>query len=366
MGRMGLSLGALALLGGIVGCSQGPSGTTGDDQDVVGVTDLKALETELGLELDKYENGAWSRAAERLEAGPCYAAKKGPNAPDPQNWEFRRYKKGAAFFKKLNHGEASGDKRPVTCVDVDLFYGEEFGETIALDGFGLDSALRYALGRPTGYDAGMSQLYFAFSDGAIKIRTPDSYCGLYFGPGSVPRDATSIDPGTNAFRDAYWPCADAGGDETECYMNAMKSCETAVEKDLETESLDRPGYLGAYVTEMTWRDLQPVQAMLAYKYAWKKAKESDLYSLSDDPMGKYLGAESYGDGPGYWHAARYEHLDVHHTILNTGEPNVQGEEAVYITPKSSDKAIAESAIVACKRPLSPEGEPVASYTCTGL
>lgn len=362
-----LSLPILALAAGCSAASPEPGPVGGGEDEVVGVTDLKELESLLGLQADKKVNGKWSRGDDKLTAGGCYAQKKGPGASEPESWEFRRYANGAAFFRKKDTGPASGDKRPVACVDIDLAEGPGAGQTIALDGFGLDAAVRYKLGKPTGFDGGAGQMYFAFSEGALKIRSSDSYCDLYFSPGSVARETHSIDPGTVAHRDTYWSCVDKGGSEQDCHAASYKACMAAVERDFESESLDRPAYIGGYVTEMTWRDLRPEQAMLAYKYAWAKAHDADLFAMSDDPIGRFEGAESYGDGPGLWHVARFERLDVHYITINTGEPGTTGEEELLITPKSSDKSIHGSAIVSCSRPLSAEtNQPVAGYTCKGL
>lgn len=364
-------VGLVAVLGtfALVGCSQEANDAqTSGDNEVVGVTDLKELEQGLGLTVDTRTNGAWSRGDDKLTKGSCYQELKGPNAKEPQNYEFRRYSKGAAFFRKANTGAASGDKRPVTCVDVDIERGQGPGgtETISVDGFMLDAALRYKLGRPTGYDAGMSHLYFAFNEGAVQIQPPDTRCGLYADPSNAAAMAKSADPGLRAFGTTYAQCKGAGGADAACGDKAMKACVTAGTLDCKAESLDRPSIGSAYIVEMTWRDLAPEQAMLAYKYAWKKAKDADLYSLSDDPVGRYLTSESYGDGPGMWHVARFEHLDVHHTTVNTGEPGQLGVEELFITPKSSDRKIQESAIVSCSRPLASDGAPTKPYSCKGL
>jgi hypothetical protein len=167
--------GALVLVLGLavstVACAASPSTDEAEsnDSDLTGVTDLSEMESALGLWKDhKLPNGQWSRSDAKLEAGACY--KKLIGGPDGASYQLRRYSNGASFFKKLGAGAASGDERPILCVDID--YARWNGTTTvaattSLDDFEIDSVVRYRLGAPEGSDGAAGSMYNLFIGGGI-------------------------------------------------------------------------------------------------------------------------------------------------------------------------------------------------------
>src|SRR5690349_15997207 len=99
-----------------IACGQSADEISGapsaSEADVVGVEDLAPLEAELGLVKDVKVNGVWTRDVKR---GDCWQRAQ---AAEPK-WEFRRYKNGAAFFDKKGTAPATGDSRPVLCLDLE-------------------------------------------------------------------------------------------------------------------------------------------------------------------------------------------------------------------------------------------------------
>jgi len=355
MKRIGIGIG-IGMMGtliamSITGCAADTDATYAGESEIVGVTDLSRLESAWGLKKDSQINGAWQRSDEKLKAGYCYQEKIGAFAKEPQNWEFRRYTTGAAFFRKANTGAASGDKRPIACIDIDSSFSDY---TMGIDGFMLDAALRYNLGKPFGSEGAAGHLYVSFGengDKAVEIRDADHFCGLFAGnPGP--------EPGLKAFDAELAKCQSSGG--ADCEMVASNACKWWTTIDAQSDTLDRPAWQNNYVVGLTGVEhFTPQHMMMAYKYALMKGKQSDIFSIGDDPIGKFAKVDVSGTPESFWVAARYEHLDVHQVYK-------KGDEALYVTPKSSDKKIESSAIAACHRSVDTTGKATSDFKCTGL
>ena len=204
-----------------------------DESDIVGVTDLDKLEQALGLTKDVQVNGKWTRSDAQLKAGECYASRLGPGSKDPQNWQYRRYKTGAAFFRKLNTGPATGDKRPVACVDIESPV-DGMGAT-AIDGFMLDAAIRYKLGAFNGVEGAAGHKYVAFGEGGgVEVRDADHFCGLF-----MDGTSTGPEPGYNAYNDELKKCSQQKGGD--CETSAMNACKWWTTIDQQADTMDRPG-----------------------------------------------------------------------------------------------------------------------------
>lgn len=337
-------------IGLLAGCSaeSSPADEVAEE-DVVGVTDLTALESALGLAKDvKTKGGAYSRKDAILKSGPCYLLTRGPNATDAKSWEFRRYTNGAAFFRKLGTAPATGDQRPVACVDLD----SAEGNTLALEGFALDAALRYGLGRLEGSDGGAGHAYLTFAKGEIEVRDAEHHCGFYDLSTSEP----SNDPAWKAGSAEFADCRSQKGTEDQCNTYAYEACKAAFAADAAPLSVDRPKYQGNLVLGFGFADLQPQVAMVAYRFALKKAAESDAFSLTNDPIGRYVSHEGVSELHSITH---YDHADVDHSMENPGV------EAIRILTKGAPGA--KPAVLAeCKRSIADTGVPTGAFTCTGL
>jgi hypothetical protein len=278
-----------ALVFTAVGCaaSSSESSAPSNDNAITGVTDLSEMEAALGLYGDtKDAHGAYERPEAKLVAGPCYAKlMKGPSAAE---YELRRYTSGAAFFKKAGAGVASGDERPVLCVDVDVDDAEGDGpQTIMVSDIEIDSVLRYRLGAPTGGDGAAGTFYDDFTNGAVSYH--GGYCPEKTGFDPLSPDAMK----TFCFGEVKFP-GDNGAD----------------------------GRL----------------QLLVYQFASKNAAATNRYSMSADPVGRFVSME--GDGANQH--IRFEHLDGHSSQNKDGTVTT-----IAITPKNSDAAIATNAIVTC-------------------
>jgi hypothetical protein len=351
-------------IAGSVGCTSSRAASDGapsDTSDLVGVPDLVAIETALGLEHDFPDaSGTYARPQEKLAAGACYQ-RLGGNPRLIMN----RYKNGAVFFpKKGSSPMDSGDRRSIWCVDLDL--GGPNPSTIELSRFTLDTVLRYNLGKPMGLGEAGGQTAFSCERGALKLRSPEEYCKP-FSPAMVPRDLRTSEHAVQIFQSAYWDCLDQGTSQDACLARANASCVYEVAYDAKVSTIDQPSLFDAYyVIEMAAPELSPAQAMVAYAYATQKANESDVYSLADDPIGRFVSAESQGQGAAQWQVARFERLDVHRLVTVTG---ADAQEGLYVTPKSSDRNVAGSALAKCTRSVSIAGDrltPTSAFACSGL
>lgn len=299
---------ALGMAGGVAllqltGCSMATDATAGDDQAVVGVTDFAPLQQALKLVADKKVNGVWSRGDAVLKSGACYISVKGPGAKDPQNWEFRRYTRGAAFFKKLNSGPNTGDRRAIECLDIDL--GGE--DALSLDGFALDAVLRYNLGAAQETESGAGLTGILFERGMVTTS----------GPGKAGEPLPPV----------------------------LKN------------TIDHPAVAGARLYNISPNApanvvIEPQQAFLAYQYARVRAVAADTFDLSTDPVGRLVGQEIVPETG--INVTRYEHVDIHRKVAGA-------KEQLFVTPKNSDTRVATSAIVTCTRAASS-----AAYACVGL
>jgi hypothetical protein len=277
------------------GCSGNADSETDDSEDAVtGVTDLTELEAAFHLQKDtKDAQGNWSRGPGKLKGGPCY--KKLVGSAGGANFEFRRYSEGAAFFRKGNTGAASGEKRPILCVDIDTDWGN--GATLEVSELEIDAAIRYRLGRPSGSEGAAGSTYQGFQYGYFRYR--NAYCN-------------GFDPATK--------------------------------KGLEMECLGEVSFPGS-------ANAAPESVLLAYQYAWKVGKGSNVYSFQDDPVGRYVSSD--GDH------IRFEKVDAHRFVAGN-------KENFALTPKNSDGNVAGRALALCSR-SSAAGEPgTRPMTCRGL
>jgi len=205
------------------------------------VMDLSELEQTLNLTKDsKDPNGNWYRGDDKLKAGPCY--QKLMAGADSASYELRRYGEGAAFFKKQGAGVASGSDRPILCLDVDAWYDDGttkgVNQTLEVSGIELDAVLRYRIGRPTGGDGAAGTFYSEYQYG--DVTTHGGYCP------------------------EGWDAAKPEGLSTYCFGR-----------------IQAPG--------MNQGDggLQ----VLVYQYANKHAVSSNRYSMSSDPVGRFVRME---------------------------------------------------------------------------
>jgi hypothetical protein len=321
------------------------------ESDIVGTTDLSTLEKSFGLTKDVQVNGKWARSEETLRAGECYSDYLGSGAKDPQNWQFRRYKTGAAFFRKANTGANTGDKRPIACLDLD---GGDEGP-YSLDGFALDAGIRYKLGKPAPFDLPDPNQYLTFSTLSVEVKDALHFCVTEVEEGE---GAGGLAPGYKAYGDAKKKCvAEKGAD---CTNAARNACVWWTTLDARADSMDRPSWRDFYVVTLDGEEkLSNVQMMLAYKYSLAKGKQSDLFSLGDDPVGAYVSVEGSGNLASGATVAHFAHLDVHHVFAG-------GKEGVYVTPKSSDKSIAKSAVASCERTIDAKNVATGLFTCKGI
>jgi hypothetical protein len=360
---------AVASLVAISGCSAPAEETSGSSDDVTGVTDLSALEAELGLVKDAQSAaGTWTRPESMLKAGPCY--KKTIGGPDGARYEVRRYTKGAAFFAKLGAGAESGDKRPIACVDVDVDKDPNGDGPItnALDGIALDTAMRYHLGRALGDEAGLGHVWLDFDRGNVEIGDEDHYCGIF-------AESAVNTPGGKAYAQAITTCKQHGGSEDTCGEQAMTACEKAVATDVVADTIDRPAFPsfgaspGAYFYSVQAPASDPKAegfvrgevAAMVYRYAWKVAANRNAFTLAGDPVGKFVkvDATTSDDDKTSKRHARFEKLDAHDLV-------VDGIEQIAITPKGSDDQVIERAIVLCTRTMGYDGFATSLFQCRGL
>jgi hypothetical protein len=350
------------------GCSAGvEDASAAGDEAITGVTDLSALEAELGLVKDVQEHGQWSRPEAKLAAGPCY--KKTIAGPNGASFEVRRYKQGAAFFAKRGSGQLTGDKRAVECVDVDVADdGDKGPNTFALSGVALDMAMRFHLGKPVSYDGGLGHIYVDFERGEVEIGEPEHYCGIVGTSGEQ-------SPGPEAFAQAITTCKQHGGGEDDCDAQAMKACEKAVAKDVIADTIDRPAfdsidaYPSSYLYHLQMEQNDPKTpnvyvsgslASLAYRYAYKVGSRRDAFTLSGDPLGPFVKMDQVdNDDKTSVEHARFEHVDAHRVVT-------YNLERLAITPKSSDDHIVENAVVLCTRSLNDDFVPTTAFQCRGL
>jgi hypothetical protein len=288
------------------GCSANDSSVDESADAVTGVTDLTEVEAAFGLVKDfKDAQGNWSRPPSKLENGPCFKKLRG--GPDGASYEFRRYTNGAAFFKRENAGAASGPRRPVLCMDVDLAVPGLPGEsTLEFSDLELDAAIRYRIGRPEGLEGAAGSTYSGFENGYFRY--------------------------TNMFCDGHF---DALG------KNALESgCLSEVKF---------PGSNGTDASLVT----------LVYQYAWKNAQGTDLYSFQDDPVGRYVST----DGDASVQHLRFEKLDAHRIAPSPSSP-AGPTEMLAITRKGVDMGIVQAALAVCSR--TPVGDGRYSVSCAGL
>lgn len=293
-----------ALLLGAVGCAATPASepAAASDDALTGVMDLSEMESMLGLYKDeKDQNGAWYRSEEKLKSGPCY--QKLIAGPSGADYQFRRYTTGAAFFKKAGAGFASGDDRPIFCVDVDTWYDdgtqEGFYDTLSISDIEIDAVLRYRLGAPTGGDGAAGTFYDEFQYG--DVTTHGAYC-----------PETGFDPLTPEALSSY------------CFG-----------------SISAPGISSAN------GGLQ----VMVYQYAYEHALTSDRFSMAADPIGRFISME------GTWEdqTIHFEKADARATV----DPN--NVQTLTLATKSGD------VFAKCTRtPVSTNEDDFFKVQCSGL
>jgi hypothetical protein len=264
---------ALGLAASTVACSASPSdeaaGST--DSDITGVTDLTEMESALGLSKDfKKPDGSWYRGDDKLKAGECY--KKLIDGPDGASYQFRRYSTGASFFKKQGAGAASGDERPVVCVDVDIdrWNGTSYDHfSDALNDFEVDSVIRYRLGAPQGSEGAAGHSYKSFIGGAINYVN-------------------------------YW----CYGDGPDFKFDPASPAEVA--RDC-MGGMSFPGSVG---------EIDGAALLTVYQYALSKASQSDRFSSQADAVGRFI--KVTGDYQTPEQVIAYEKADLH--VVRSGAP----------------------------------------------
>lgn len=346
---------AMAALATMAGCADHDDATAddlgSDASEVVGVTDLTEMEAAFGLEKDvKLANGKWSRGDAQLKAGACWQARFGPNAAHPESWELRRYKTGAAFFRKLGVGPLEGDERAVRCVDIDAGFGGQ-KETFSLEGISLDVAFRMKLGKLGGSEGAAGHLYMDFSRVSIEVQDADHLCGFY----DLTNNAKSIDPALKAGTTALTACNAAHG--TDCDAKSYAACKTAFAADTKGDgTIDRPAFRGLRFVGLTDTSLEPSVEAFVYAYAMKTDTDARKFSMAADPVGGFMSHKTVGIDE----IAIYEKLAVHHLTLN-GQV-----EAMYLTGAGETGDPTAHAKASCTRSVDAHGTPTTAYACKGL
>lgn len=306
-----LPLLALGLAASTVACSASTStdGAAGSsDSDITGVTDLGEMESALGLWKDtKKPDGTWSRGDDKLKAGGCY--QKTVGGADGASYQFRRYSNGASFFKKLGAGAASGDERPVVCVDVDIdrWYGnQEEQSTMALSDFEVDAVIRYRLGTPQGSEGAAGSSYDSFNGGMVHWSNV-----LCYGEGST-YVFDSLSPGELAHG---------------CLSGAQF-----------------PG---------SGNEIDGAALLTVYQYAYAKGTQSNRFSADGDAVGRFIKVK--GDWQSPEQVLEYENADLH---IVRGTPNLTEYK---LTPRG---AAADAAFYSCR--IDFHGDAPATSSCSGL
>lgn len=241
----------------LVGCAGTENDDANDDsseEDVTGVKDFRALESELGLVKDvANKHGQWQRPDARVKSGTCYQRTVGKA---PADFELRRYSSATAFFHKLTTkpDTETGDARPVVCMDVDARDISGKIGSAYVNRFELDMLMRYHLGRPGAEQGGAGTSYVDYERGALSI---DDGQGL---------------------------------------------------ADAPTVPIVRGGRLASIRTK-SGGEVDGVLARVVYAFAWRNAKANDVFTLGSDPVGTFVGATEKGDDL----TVRYAHLDAHST-----------------------------------------------------
>jgi hypothetical protein len=300
-----------------------PEEAVGDD-DVVGIQDLTAVEKELRLVKDtKDAAGQRKRSEAQLEAGPCYKATKG--GANPGSYEFRRYVQGAAFFRKEGSAPGTGEDRPVVCLDLDGVRDAEGRLFTAKVGrFELDAMVRYHLGRELRVG------------GADDSSHPEVAMSFNFDRGIFRVAGAGLRPG-------------------------------------ETDTLDTPVFRGRKLVELVVDPSEEGGALvtaplarLVYAFAWNSAKEADLFTLTDDPVGKFVTTNFEGAGEAkVTEHAQYEHLDAYR-ITALPRAGLPGSEKLFIAPKLAEGHLEDRAVVSCTRAIDRSGAALTRFECTGL
>lgn len=288
------------------GAEPGAGGDSGSsDSDITGVTDLTEMEAALGLSKDfKNPDGSWYRGDDKLKAGACY--KKLIGGPDGASYIFRRYSTGASFFKKLNAGAASGDERPVVCVDVDVEQwdgSQSTTYTLGMNDFEVDSVIRYRLGRPGMEDGAAGSLYQQFDGGWMHY--------------------------VNQF----------------CYPNgAEKQFEPLSPAELSRDCLSGAQFPGS------GGEIDGAALLMVYQYAYNHSVPSNRFSSASDPVGRFIRVEGTYDSPEQ--IVHYENMDLH--LTHTSDTT----QTFTLTAKGG-----AAALVSCTTKWSDEGGQ--STKCTG-
>lgn len=269
-----LGIVVLGLAGSTVACGASPSTDSAagsSDSDITGVTDLGEMESALGLWKDtKKPDGTWSRGDDKLKAGACY--KQTVGGADGASYQLRRYSNGASFFKKLGAGAASGDERPVVCVDVDVdrWYGDQHEETtVALNDFEVDAVIRYRLGTPQGSDGAAGSMYETFNGGNV-----------------------------------HWSNVRCYGDGPEWKFDSLSPAELA------------HGCLSGASFPGSGNEIDGAALLTVYQFAYLKGTASNRFSADADVVGRFIKVR--GDWQSPDQVIEFEKADLH--IVRSGAP----------------------------------------------
>lgn len=314
-----------------VGCAaENADETAATEGEVVGVTDLALLEQAFDLVPASAQRPSSDAA---LRAGKCYGAlvENGPGWPE---FEFRRYANGAAFFAKRGSGYNSGDKRPVLCVD--LHQGAV--ATHAFGGVVLDAILRYDLGRMQGGGENLTtgDAVWQFQRGVLHLK------GL--------PEAERI----------------AAAQKRPHELDLEKA--PSVSGSLEKITLKNVRVSNMYVEEPMMRDveLEGSTAFFTYRYAWRRAENTGVFTVARDAVGVFKGeAEIFGDGPGYGSTFHFTRGDAfrggYYEMLEDGEGALLENISFGPPNRPADRA----PLAECSR-RTPDGAETPPFSCTGI
>lgn len=314
---LGLSASALVACGGGADASDSSEATA---DAIVGVTDLKNLESTLGLVLDT------TTPSGTPFNGACYnALKTGATAA---NYEPRRYAGGStAWFAVKGSGLDAGDQRPVVCLDI-----QTPTMHTSLSGVVLDAVLRYGLGRLRSTVNGT----LVFDAGTVKFRP----CGV--ATSSVAR-ATPIGVPVNL-------------------APSIGGCLDAIELEgVSITSVYSPG--GPTTGTLS---IEGATAYAVYRYAYASSRRTQNFSVASDAVGKFLHkAESFGDGPSSGNSWHFSRADAHYASswgIATGAKDSSTDETIQLTAPG---AAPSSAFASCSRNI-PDGHDAPDFQCRGL
>jgi hypothetical protein len=242
--------------------SSDDSATSG--ADVVGVSDLGALEQHLALVRDP----GHTRPENILINGPCYTQL---DTPGPSNWNLRRYTNGAAFFLVAPNGSPLN---PLVCVDFDVASGDGT-RTVGLSGLSLDIAQRYPLGSFTRAEPVNDPITHEYQQNFVFSKAALSLAVL---PPRIPHDFAPTEP--------------------------------SYEMDFRGDIV---AFDASFVPEGAHEAL-PHVANMVYQFA----KSTGSTSMANDPIGYFQSAQAlpHGTDLAAWYSVQFEKAFVDYTRLD--------------------------------------------------